>query len=240
MNKITTLILISFIFQTTFISFAQKSETYLNIQATTIKYNNNDCKGAIEIIALEGVEPFEYSIDAGKTFLTSNVFENLCEGKYFIQVKDATSKLGLTMVELITPVKEITFTEEEQEIIKQNRINELLAQREEVIDVWEKRRFVEYELSKLQVVYSPIILSDIKKDDGVREISFKMLVPENVTIDKTEQFIDRIKYSYSDFILDILIDGNEWVAKVNLHSNINDEVLNDIFQRFSFSGFPSN
>ena len=239
MKKKTNLILISFIFLNTFFSFAQKSEKYLNIQATIIRYNNNDCKGAIEIVALEGNQPFEYSIDAGKTFLSNNVFENLCEGKYFIQVKDASGKLGLTMVDLITPIQENSYSEEEQEIIKQNKIKELLSERASVMDDWEKRRVVEYELSKLHVVFPPMILTDIKKD-GTRELSFKMLIPEDVTSEKVEQFVDRIINRYSGFILDIDIKENEWVATINLIVDVSDEVLNDIFQRFSFSGFQSN
>lgn len=66
---------------------------------------NLSCKsagdGLIDVVALGGTAPYEYSID-GATFGTSNIFDNLDAGAYTITTKDAkgcTTTLSLTLTE---------------------------------------------------------------------------------------------------------------------------------------------
>ncbi len=239
MKKKTTLILISFIFLNTFFSFAQKSEKYLNIQATIIRYNNNDCKGAIEIVALEGNQPFEYSIDAGKTFLSNNVFENLCEGKYFIQVKDADGKLGLTLVDLISKSENhISF---EAPILTEKEIEVLLKEREINIDNWEIRREIEYKISKYGYKY-PVQI--IEKESTNESISFKykMLTSNRISIENTQMIFNRYKSNSNSNlkIKDIIFDDVKWEATVIFEPETSLEIINEYFVLNLFKGLPNN
>ncbi len=46
--------------------------------------------GAIEVSGFLGQSPYEYSIDAGTTYLPSGVFTDLSQGEYVVFIKDAT------------------------------------------------------------------------------------------------------------------------------------------------------
>lgn len=51
------------------------------------------CDGAVTITATGGVPPYQYSLDR-TNFQSSNVFTNLCDGYYYVSVKDANGCIG--------------------------------------------------------------------------------------------------------------------------------------------------
>lgn len=66
----------------------------LTVTATVTNETEEDaCDGEIDLSVSGGTGPYEYSID-GATFLSSNVFEDLCAGCYNLVVKDSVGNLG--------------------------------------------------------------------------------------------------------------------------------------------------
>src|SRR5690606_21044572 len=57
-----------------------------NIQKTDVQCGG-DSTGSITITAIGGVGPYEYSVDGGTTYQTSNVITNLPAGTYNVTVK---------------------------------------------------------------------------------------------------------------------------------------------------------
>ena len=59
--------------------------------STTIQKTDSDCSnnGSIVIATCGGQSPYQYSIDGGSTFITSNIFNNLSPQTYNIIVKDS-------------------------------------------------------------------------------------------------------------------------------------------------------
>ena len=64
--------------------------------------------GTIMIIAMNGIGPFNYSIDGGMTFQTSNVFNNLGGGDYQIVIQDIAECVFEQMASVPTCTLEIT------------------------------------------------------------------------------------------------------------------------------------
>ena len=58
--------------------------------------------GSIEITPTSGVPPFQYSIDGGQSFVSSNVFPNLPVGPYNVIVLDAS---GICPYEVVVPIE---------------------------------------------------------------------------------------------------------------------------------------
>lgn len=58
------------------------------VQNTTC-VNGNDCNGSIIVNTSGGQKPYQYSINGGNTYQTSNIFNGLCEGTYSVIVKDS-------------------------------------------------------------------------------------------------------------------------------------------------------
>lgn len=224
---------------TTTLQAQTTQETYLTIEAQVIKYANKDCKGSLEIFTHDGLMPFTYSIDGGKTFHEKKVFENLCEGKYFIQAKDATGKLGLTLIDLTPNPYNNNFNEAEQEAIRLNTINDLLNQRESVMDNWEKRRVIEYQLSRLGITYAPIILSQDISEKFI-SIKYKMLIPENVTSETVFNYYKRVKDRSEGSVIDLIIDTENWITEVRFIYNADPLLIDDLFKKVSFSGYNLN
>jgi len=58
---------------------------------TTIQKTDSDCSnnGSIVISTCGGLAPYQYSIDGGSTFTTSNIFNNLAPQTYNVVVKDS-------------------------------------------------------------------------------------------------------------------------------------------------------
>ena len=64
---------------------------------------NGVCSGEISISASGGTTPYQYSIDNGSTFSTSNTFNNLCAGTYSIVVTDNLGAQATSSVTLSEP-----------------------------------------------------------------------------------------------------------------------------------------
>lgn len=58
--------------------------------SNTTCYNTTPCDGTAVVVPSGGVPPYTYSID-GINFQTSNIVQNLCEGRYAITTKDSTN-----------------------------------------------------------------------------------------------------------------------------------------------------
>ena len=58
--------------------------------SNTTCYNTTPCDGTAVVVPSGGVPPYTYSID-GVNFQTSNVIQNLCEGRYSVITKDSTN-----------------------------------------------------------------------------------------------------------------------------------------------------
>lgn len=56
----------------------------------TTCYNTTPCDGTAVVVPSGGLPPYTYSID-GINFQTSNIIQNLCEGRYSIITKDSTN-----------------------------------------------------------------------------------------------------------------------------------------------------
>ncbi len=59
--------------------------------------------GSIIVNTTGGTSPYEYSLDGGNTFVTSNTFENLSEGEYYISVRDSNECIVVTQGIIIDP-----------------------------------------------------------------------------------------------------------------------------------------
>ena len=71
---------------------------------------SGDASGEIDIIASEGIAPYQYSIDNGVTYQTTDFFTGLIAGDYDVMVRDANL---CTMGELVTinePANVLDFT----------------------------------------------------------------------------------------------------------------------------------
>lgn len=209
--------------------------TYLSIEAQVIKHDNKDCKGSLEIFTHDGLLPFTYSIDGGKTFHEKKVFENLCEGKYFIQAKDATGKLGLTLVHLTpNPVPEI-FNDAENEAIRQNSIKDFLLERERVMDNWLVRREIEYKLSRIGHRFSPIIVNQ-SVVEGNSSYTFKVLKMNNFSNEIMLNEFNRQLIGFQGFVSEITYNESEGTATVYFTKLATAEIMNKFFFANGFTG----
>lgn len=59
-------------------------------QNTTCSGNQN-CDGSIQVVASGGVPPYQYSINNGTTFQSSNIFNGVCSGTYTVVTKDSVN-----------------------------------------------------------------------------------------------------------------------------------------------------
>lgn len=78
--------------------------------SVTINQTNCGCDGAISIFASNGTPPYTYSIDSGITFKSMPFFTNLCEGLYYIMVKDSNNYVFLKQITIDKPNRPITYT----------------------------------------------------------------------------------------------------------------------------------
>lgn len=77
------------------------------ISATVNVNHATDNDGSITIYTNSGISPFQYSINGGLTFVSSNTFSNLAPGEYDVVVQGAT---GNCIYEETVSVEECTFT----------------------------------------------------------------------------------------------------------------------------------
>lgn len=92
-----------------------------NVTASVVS-TNVQCYGAtngtITITAAGGVEPYNYSIDGGTTYVSSGVFTGLAAGSYSVVVTDAIScESSAQSVTLSEPSSELTFTTVQENVI---------------------------------------------------------------------------------------------------------------------------
>jgi len=214
-------------------------QTYLTIEAQIIKYDNKDCKGSLEIFTHEGLMPFTYSIDGGKTFHENKVFENLCEGKYFIQAKDATGKLGLTFVQLIPNYVPDLFSKEEQQAARESYIKDLLLTRERVLDQWNLLREVDFQLSKYGQRYPPIIIDQSSSESSL-SYTFKVLKMNSYEKETMMMLYERQLYVFKEHLIELNYDHNEGTTKVLFKKDTPIEVINDFFKINGFTEFIKN
>ena len=66
-----------------------------------------NCDGAIEIEDTLLVAPVSYSIDGGITTQSSNIFNNLCIGTYYINVQDAAGYVNVDTIELFASSQDV-------------------------------------------------------------------------------------------------------------------------------------
>jgi hypothetical protein len=71
-----------------------------------------DClsNATITTTAIGGQLPYQYSIDGGITYVTSNIFNNLTAGTYTVTVKDALNAISQTNTIIIAPLLSVTAT----------------------------------------------------------------------------------------------------------------------------------
>jgi hypothetical protein len=72
--------------------------TIIPLQVTTTKQdascnNQTNCDGSITVSARFGLAPYQYSINNGVSYQTSNIFTNLCPNTYNIRVIDAANNI---------------------------------------------------------------------------------------------------------------------------------------------------
>lgn len=84
-------------------AITQPADLSLSVASFTNEtaFDKND--GTITVTASGGVGPFQYSIDNGVTWQSSNVFTGLQAGSYTILVKDSTNDTATTSVTLTQP-----------------------------------------------------------------------------------------------------------------------------------------
>lgn len=91
------------------ISFGQENFEQVNCNELTIstEFTNVSCygdnTGSIEINTSGGTDPFQFSINDGSSYLSTNIFDNLSKGLYKISVIDANNCEKNDVVELSEP-----------------------------------------------------------------------------------------------------------------------------------------
>ena len=207
----------------------------LTIEAQVTKYAVNGCNGSLELFVSGGKEPYTYSIDGRKTFHSSKIFENLCEGQYFIQSKDMMGKYGLTMVQLVPNYVPNLFSEEEQKAVKESYIKELLLTRERVLDQWELLREVDFQLSKYGQKYPPIIITQTTTDTTVN-YTFKVLKMNSYQKETMMMLYERQLFIFKDHLLELNYDHANGTTQVSFEKDTPFETINDFFKLNGFSG----
>ncbi len=215
-----------------------QSSNKLNIEAIPLKYSGSiSCDGSYKIVCYDGTEPFQYSNNAGRSFQDNPIFEEMCDGEYFIQVKDATGKIGLTLIKFFNLESNNTneLTKEERDAIRQSTINDLMQQRESVINNWEERRFIEYKLSRLNVTFPIQIINETEENQLVIKV-YKMILPSNADDQIVSMHFQRMKEIFKDYITDIQYDNLTWNVTIKHKKNMSIEKLN---QYYTLNGFSN-
>lgn len=83
---------------------------------TNLTYSNNtcssqvNCDGSISILTQGGVTPYEYSINNGLSYQTSNIFNGLCPNTYTVLTKDASGNTQNLVVTIGSNSNPISYT----------------------------------------------------------------------------------------------------------------------------------
>ncbi len=217
-----------------FISGISQSSKEIKIEAQIVKFANNDCKGSLEIFTIEGITPFKYSIDGGKTFHDNKIFENLCEGKYFIQVKDAAGSYGITLVNLTPNQNPDIFNEAENEAIRQSTIKDFLLERDRVMDNWLVRREIEYKLSRIGHRFSPIITNKTESSNSI-SYTFKVIKMNAFSKETMLTEYERQLVGFKGYLIEIIYDDEAGTTTAVFNKETPLEILNNFFLSNGFS-----
>ncbi|MRX66399.1 Por secretion system C-terminal sorting domain-containing protein [Flavobacterium resistens] len=76
------------------VSFNNQEPNAIKAQITIVKTIDCVSNGSISITASGGESPYEYSINGGTNYQTSNIFSNLTAGTYTVWVKDAKGSIN--------------------------------------------------------------------------------------------------------------------------------------------------
>ncbi len=105
MNKIRIALLIvvfAFAFEKGFAEIT--TDVYIvDIVKTDVTTCYGDAGGTIEIFASGGNAPYEYSVDGGSTYQTSNFFSGLIAGTYIVKVKDYYNQTAQSFINISQP-----------------------------------------------------------------------------------------------------------------------------------------
>ena len=83
--------------------------TTINTQNTSCSGTLN-CNGSITVTTQGGLGPYQYSINNGNTFQTSNIFNGLCSGTYTVITKDALNNTTSRIVTVGFTSAPVTYT----------------------------------------------------------------------------------------------------------------------------------
>jgi hypothetical protein len=210
-------------------------ENTLKIEALPVKFPiGNNCNGSFEITCHSGKAPFLYSNSAGRSFQEKPIFENLCEGQYFIQVRDADGKLGMTLIDFRpNSSNELYFTEDEKNAIRKNTIDELLQQRELVYHNWELRREIDYKLSR-HGHYFPPIITEQKNTDEFITYTYKVIMMNHFDKNTLMTEYERQKTMFNEYMLDLTYNENAGTVTVIFNAGTPKAIINKFF---TFNGF---
>lgn len=85
--------------------------TYLDLAVSTENATcSSVCNGSISIAPIAGTYPYQYSINGGQTFTTSNVFNNVCPGTYSAVVLDSSGLTAQQTVQVLYDNLATTYT----------------------------------------------------------------------------------------------------------------------------------
>ena len=93
------------------VNFIIKDGGLLSLNANTVAPSCGSSNGSIQLIVSGGTPPYQYSIDGGSNFQTSNSFSALPANTYYILVKDASAcsqALDTILLNTSTPVNSPT------------------------------------------------------------------------------------------------------------------------------------
>ncbi len=92
------------------VSFTLEDPAALKAQISIVKTVDCTSNGTISVTASGGQSPYEYSINGGATYQTSNIFSNLIAGTYNVWVKDAKGTINSEKSAELTAVSSIVAT----------------------------------------------------------------------------------------------------------------------------------
>ncbi|MCC9018004.1 T9SS type A sorting domain-containing protein [Flavobacterium lipolyticum] len=94
-------------FQSDYLEISPSPVLSASAEITPIDCNTSN--GRIIVTATGGLAPYEYSIDNGNSYTSSNVFSNLIAGSYLIKVKDSQATTA-SITAVISPANPLTAT----------------------------------------------------------------------------------------------------------------------------------
>ncbi|MBL4705740.1 MAG: hypothetical protein JKY54_14540 [Flavobacteriales bacterium] len=185
------------------------------------------CKWTVNILAPSSGST--YSVDAGKSFQSSPVFENLCEGRYFVHVKDASGNLLVSKFEINAPQNEI---ENPSNISNDQLKLDLISQYHSTTDQATKIN-LQWQLFRLDVRYEVELEKLVEPSQTI--YSFTLLHPAGASISSYSIEKDRLLSMFGPHLLDMTVD-NKFNATVKFKSETSEQ---DLLTFLHFIGFDN-